>query len=172
MYDECIALVAGFKPINTWEHKPSRVTLKVSQRRAFGQAHSFGMVGINDAYIGTRSTHHLKDTILHELAHLAVGLNQGHNSRFKRFLSRINPNPCACPNELRDVRNNMGFKYSLLAFCETTIYDTSVFSKSKMYTTYTPTADSYRLINDEKVLRFEYIPFGDPLPDGTISEVD
>lgn len=55
----------------------------------FGQAWISGYVVISDLYIGSTYLQGLRGTILHELAHLYVGIDALHNKSFKRALSAM-----------------------------------------------------------------------------------
>jgi len=89
----------GLNPPVRWKTTPKpNIVVNARLTLSLGRAHSAdGKVEVGGAYIGCISQeafHQLDQTILHELAHLAVGVHHGHNSVWKRAAKRfgvINP---------------------------------------------------------------------------------
>lgn len=65
-----------------WAHYFSRVEIK-PLARAFGRASIYGVITINEHYVGTSDVDGLVDTIRHEIAHLHIGIRHGHGKPFK-----------------------------------------------------------------------------------------
>jgi hypothetical protein len=64
-------------------------------RRHYGQARSDGRLFISRQFIGTAALADLEDTVRHELAHLIVGVREGHGPRWKAVAAELGATPRA-----------------------------------------------------------------------------
>lgn len=55
-------------------------------------------IELSSHYVYQNSETHVKDTILHEIAHALVGVEHGHNDVWKRMCLRVGCLPKACDN--------------------------------------------------------------------------
>jgi hypothetical protein len=69
-------------PIDQWAIKPVNWCWTTAKTK-YGMADHQGIIHINRYFLETDFDHLLESVIRHEFAHLCVGLNQGHNKRFK-----------------------------------------------------------------------------------------
>ena len=53
-------------------------------------------IELSSAYVRENSVEHVQDTILHEIAHALVGVQNGHNDVWKSMCRRIGASPKAC----------------------------------------------------------------------------
>lgn len=107
---ECFKLI----PKEKWKHQVNEVIGFTTHKTKYGWAFTDGRVEVNVKFLGTSAINALRHTIRHELAHLAVGLGEHHNNRFKRVADYFG---CELerPEDARLVENSISFKYSVFA---------------------------------------------------------
>lgn len=135
-----------------WTHSPCRIEL--TNRKVLGTASIHGVVTISKAFVGTRDYDALHDTIRHELAHLAAGINEKHGINWKRMAVRFGATPRHSGTVSDDVKDTM-YKYYILAH----MVDGSVIAckpankRTKKFTHYNGLSLSIRGVD---ISRFEY----------------
>lgn len=87
----------------------------IKNTRALGIASSNGNITINSSFVGTELYDELIDTIRHEIAHLVVGINQGHNNVWKACCLRIGCNPNRSTNVKDEKFITNHYNYALYA---------------------------------------------------------
>ena len=124
-------------PVDKWVHRPIGVEL-TAHKTKYGMATPEGMTLVSEFFIGTRAINKLCQTIRHELAHLAVGLKQQHNYKFKRCASFFGAMDSVDDSEVSQILDNIGFKWSLVAHMldGSTKVLGGVHRKTKRYTEY------------------------------------
>lgn len=151
------------EPVKNWRIQPHALQA-TNHKTKYGMADRDGVVYINQAFIGTTAVHLLNATIRHELAHLCVGLQQGHNAVFKakalQFKAQFGKHLKA---ESSQVHDSIGYKYLLYATLDKTevsgpeeILFKRVHRKHKKYINYKPGRFRYLSIKGRKVLLFRY----------------
>ena len=80
-----------------YKHPLREVVVNNRLKRALGRANNRGKLEIAGFFVGLEKTKEnfdqLSDTILHELAHLYVGIAEGHNDTWKSTASSIGASP-------------------------------------------------------------------------------
>lgn len=161
-YLECLSECRALVPAKRWKIQPQRIHTH-AQHRNYGIATINGEILIYQGFIGTSAYTKLRETMLHELAHLCVGLQHGHNRYFKRierlFIGDIDHDLIKQDEE--ELRHAIPYKLRLIAYTEDSeIHDLGgAHRKSKRWTEYVATKTRYDLYRGVKVLRYEYIPF-------------
>ena len=149
-------------PLSAWQHPPQGI--KPSKHKTkYGMADLAGWVHINQAFIGTECWDLLEATIRHELAHLCVGLQCGHDARFKAMERRFNAVFGAhLQTQAKQLHNAIGHRYLLFA----ELVDGSevllkrVHRRHRKYSHYRPRMFRYLTVGGQKVQRFRYQPVG------------
>jgi len=150
-------------PLDQWSIQPRK--LAVTQHKTkYGMADLNGVVYINQAFVGTSAVELLAATIRHELAHLCVGLQHGHDQYFKAKAHQFKANFGRHLNaESEQFRANMGYKYRLYARIENPdckspeeILFKRVHRKHSKYLNYKPRRFRYLTIKGRKVIGFRY----------------
>jgi predicted SprT family Zn-dependent metalloprotease len=108
--NECLARYTG------WKIKPNGFGF-TSHKTKFGFAYTSGLIEVNQKFIGTTAIDTLRDTLRHEMAHLAVGLEQHHNKRFKQVATHFGCLPSK-PGDSKLVIDSIEYKYSVYALTE------------------------------------------------------
>jgi hypothetical protein len=171
-YNECINIATSMFELRRWAHTPCRVEVGFLNTK-YAEVTSCGTVKINVAFIGTAAFSKLKETMLHELAHLVVGLRNNHNKKFKQAYNQLTKNLVFSENENQMVKLNNTYKLKLLAYGEKHIYDLGgAFRKTKKYTEYNAEKNRCMSIKGDNILRFEYVSFDAPNPEGTLTELE
>lgn len=102
-------------PLSNWRIQPQELGY-TNAKTAYGFATFEGRILVNKVFIGTQAYQQLDNTIRHELAHLAVGLEEQHNARFRRMEREFGVvKRAAEPSELEELRNALIPKYTLFA---------------------------------------------------------
>jgi len=146
-----------------WHIAAKKITI-TSHKTKYGMADINGTVHINQAFIGSTAYQLLEATIRHELAHLAVGIQHGHDKFFRakaqlfkaQFGRHLKP-------DIQQIHTAIGYKYQLYA----TVLDGDnknpieilfrrVHRKHSKYLNYKPSRFHYLTIQGKKVLRFRY----------------
>ncbi len=146
------------EPLGNWQLKPQQLQ-PTRHKTKYGMADNKGVVYINQAFVGTTAVNLLDATIRHELAHLCVGLQQGHNAIFKtkakHFKAHFGKRIQAESVQLHDA---IGYKYSLYASLANgeEILFRRVHRKHAKYTQYKAGRYRYLSIKGNKVLSFRY----------------
>jgi len=161
---ECINSSSAKIPIEKWKLFPKELKLH-NQHRCYGIATSNGEILIYKGFIGSTAYTKLRQTMLHELAHLCAGLENGHNTRFKRvekrFIGDLDHEKIREDEEI--LKSGIPYKFRLIAHTEDNkIKDLGgAIRRSKRWMTYKPSARSYDIYQGVKVLNYEYIPYGE-----------
>jgi hypothetical protein len=168
-YKNCLAIATSKIPLSGWEQQPIGIGL-TSHKVKYGLATPKGEVLLNPSFIGTKAYNKLKETIFHELAHFIVGLDKNHSAPFKNALGYISDHLEAPAEELHMVKENNGYKYRLLGYTQNKVFNLEgAFKRTKKYLDYDPKGRRTMSIDGDKFLRFDYVPYTDALPEGTIS---
>ncbi len=141
-----------------WQIEPSGLQY-TNHKTKYGMADIHGMVHINQKFIGSRARQLLAATIRHELAHLCVGLEQGHGVKFKRCAALFKADMKAdVAHEKAEIHAAIGHKYLLYAHVENQgeLLFRKAHRKHPKYSKYKPKRFSYLTINGHKVLAFRY----------------
>lgn len=152
--DELLQVV----PLSAWQHPPHGIKA-TDHKTKYGMADLAGWVHINQAFVGTESWDLLEATIRHELAHLCVGLNCGHNARFKAMERRFK---AVFGRHLQDqasqLHNAIGHRYLLFAELAdgTEVLLKRVHRRHRKYSHYRPRLFRYLTVGGQKVQRFRY----------------
>ena len=95
-----------------WDTVPAYLEIKKIQ--PLGTADSKGVITISSNFIGTKEFDELQDTIRHELAHLYIGLHEGHNRWWKATARKFGAKPKSCQAVSLEMKKNI-YKYFLIA---------------------------------------------------------
>lgn len=98
----------------SWSVTPKTVTI-TARKGTFGEAASDGTVMINPGFIGTTAHNKLRQTILHELAHLKVGLKQSHNKYWQHTARMLGMSFDSFEDEEQMVMAKIAYKYTVIA---------------------------------------------------------
>lgn len=109
-------LVECFARYKCWKIEPNGFGF-CDHKTKFGIAYSSGLIEVNRKFIGTEAIDTLRDTLRHEMAHLAVGLEQHHNKRFKLMATHFGCLPNK-PSDSKLVIDSIEYKYSVYAITE------------------------------------------------------
>lgn len=144
-------------PAEKWKHSPAGVDM-TDHKGKYGMATAKGVVLINKAFLGTNSTIKLRNTMRHELAHLAVGLKQSHNKVFRCFEALFDALVPVPPNEIEAITNNISYKWQVIAhLVDGTQRDLGgAHMKTKLYAEY-PYNGRSMSIGQIKVEQFEFV---------------
>ena len=146
------------EPKKNWQVQPQ--SLQVTKHKTkYGMADRDGVIYINQAFIGTTATNLLDATIRHELAHLCVGLQQGHGAVFKAKAQQFNAHfGKHLKLESAQVHDSIGYKYLLYATFENgeEILFRRVHRKHAKYSRYKAGRFRYLTIKGMKVVSFRY----------------
>lgn len=130
LLNECFHCI----PKEKWKHNVNEKIGFTSHKTKYGWAFKDGRVEINAKFVGTTAINALRHTIRHELAHLAVGLDEHHNRRFNLVADRFG---CECvrPEDAKQVEQAISFKYSVYAHVEggQRLYLGQCHRKTKLY---------------------------------------
>ena len=158
-YQSSLKHVSDLVPVSQWVVKPVNWLL-TDHKTKYGMADVHGQVHINQAFIGSEATDLLNSTIRHELAHLCVGLEQGHNRRFKTaerlFQADFKAVPAA---QIKQFHERIGHTWALYA-CFTDrpkVLLKKVHRKHRKYTEYRPGMFRYLMYKGQKISGFEYV---------------
>ncbi|MGJ8664591.1 MAG: hypothetical protein ACSHWU_13120, partial [Marinicella sp.] len=157
-YDQILQEVSALHAFNDWSVKPQKLAV-TKHKTKYGMADIDGVVYINQAFIGTTAVRLLTATIRHELAHLCVGLQCGHNYKFKakakQFKAVFGRD---LKTESAQVHAAIGYKYKLYATIEQNQDNPSeeilfrrVHRKHHKYVNYKPGRFRYLSIKGRKV---------------------
>jgi len=138
-----------------WSVKPNRFGLK-DLKTAYGRAGSNGNIEINSAFIGTTAINTLIDTINHELAHLIIGLHNGHNRKFKQLERAMNKGVIIGDNENIQIIEKI---YPLKLYAITDREKILLGHRHKRSAKFTKYDSFYRplIIKGQIIKRFEYL---------------
>jgi predicted SprT family Zn-dependent metalloprotease len=171
-YQACLKKAQTDINTRTWKTLPCGIALDTHKAK-YGRAFASGQIVVNPAFIGTRAINQLISTINHELAHLIVGIDKNHNKAFKRVEGHLNYGVKVTTAERELVKVNNGYKYNLIGYTQDKIYSLAgAFKRTKKYLDYDPQGKRTMSFRGDKFLRFEYVPYEAPLPEGTLTEVD
>ena len=157
-YQAILAELQAVEPIKNWRVQPQALHA-TKHKTKYGMADRDGVVYINQAFVGTSANKLLNATIRHELAHLCVGLQQGHNSTFKAKALQFKANfGKHLKLESSQIHDSIGYKYQLYA----TLADGDeipfrrVHRKHAKYSSYRAGRFRYLTIKGMKVMSFRY----------------
>jgi len=156
-YIDVLEEVNNIIPIDKWHVQPCGIDI-TTHKSKFGYARNDGMIFISKYFIGTNSSAKLSDTLKHEFAHLAVGLAQHHNFRFKRVASLFGVGAECLKHEINDIVKNINYKYTIYAhMVNGQVKEIGGASrKTKKYAQYRLTNKSSMSINSIKVTHFVF----------------
>ena len=160
LFHQCVEQASSLYPQAQWRHRLQRIEWD-TYKTSYGRVTTTGIIKINPAFIGTNTEKKLKETIFHEIAHLIVGLDQHHNTLFKRVEQRliqgIWKNQRERHDQRKQVHQNNGYKYELIAYSQTRQYCCGhFFRRHKKYTHYKPSQQQFMSIGNDKILFFRY----------------
>lgn len=168
-YEECLRVAIAKVPLTSWKQQPIGVGF-TTHKVKYGLATPGGEVLLNPSFIGTKAVNKLKETIFHEFAHFLVGIDKNHTAPFKRAMSYFSEGLIVPEAENEMVKANNGYKYRLLGFSKSKVYNLEgAFKRTKKYLDYDPKSKRKMRFQGDLFLRFEYVSYDDPLPKGTIS---
>ncbi|WP_018984063.1 SprT-like domain-containing protein [Salinimonas chungwhensis] len=151
-----------------WAHPFSKLTVEMLATK-YGEASRDGTIRISSAFLNTPALAQLTNTLLHEIAHLIVGLKQGHNKQFRHALERLLESE-RLPSEAlkQSIKNNTPYKYRLLAYTSAgQVLDLGgAYRRTKRYLQYKGN-HSFKGI---RIDRYEYVNFCSKLPELTICD--
>lgn len=158
-YDLAIVDCSKLIPLSRWKIQPASLEL-TNHKGKYGMASASGVVFVNEAFIGTDSIVKLKNTLRHELAHLAVGLHHHHNKNFKRCESFFGALARVSESEIEAIEKNISFKWRVIAHmaCGKVQDLGGVHRKTKIYSEYPENGKRFK-INQALVSRFEFMPW-------------
>jgi hypothetical protein len=114
-YDRVLADVCRVIPLHRWKHQPTGLDF-TTHKSKYGMATPAGQVLINRAFVGTTAVNKLDFTLRHEFAHLAIGLVEHHNRRFRRIEACFGADVTRdLTAEQSQVMGAIGNKYTLIA---------------------------------------------------------
>lgn len=157
-YQRTLRELQSLVPAEKWQTQPQLIQL-TQHKTKYGMADIKGVVHINEAFIGSQADELLDVTIRHELAHLCVGIQQGHNAQFKScarlFKAHFGQH---LQQQTQAINQAIGFKYKLYATLDNQqeILFKTVHRKHAKYLNYKPRLFSYLTIKGQKVLSFRY----------------
>ncbi|MCX7554476.1 hypothetical protein OS175_11330 [Marinicella sp. S1101] len=157
-YQRTLRELQALVPTDKWQTQPQLIQL-TQHKTKYGMADIKGVVYINQAFIGSEADGLLDVTIRHELAHLCVGIDQGHNAHFKSCARLFKANfGQHLKTQTQAINEAIGFKYKLFARLENQqeILFKTVHRKHAKYLNYKPKFFSYLTIKGQKVLSFRY----------------
>jgi hypothetical protein len=160
-YCEALEFAMSLIPADKWSISPSGLLIH-SHHGKYGMASPQGEVLIYQGFIGTNATNKLKATILHELAHLCVGLHNHHNRLFKRIerLFCQNLDPCLVERDKDEVISKINYKWQVIAhMADGSAKDLGgVHRKTKRWAEYSAFSSNTRdSIKGIPVLKYEFI---------------
>lgn len=157
-YHSILMELYAFEPLQLWSIEPKGV-LKTKHKTKYGMADLTGYIHINQAFVGTTATQLLNATIRHELAHLCVGLQHGHNGVFKAKEAQFGADfKSISRQQYQQFSNNIGHKYELYACFKDgqSVLLKKVQRRHRKYTQYKPTIFKYLTIKGRKIKSFFY----------------
>jgi predicted SprT family Zn-dependent metalloprotease len=158
-YRHCLAEAYSLVPQNQWVVQPDSWLL-TSHKTKYGMADVRGRVHINRAFVGSVATDLLEATVRHELAHLCVGLEQGHNRQFRAIERLFQANFKQVPDEqIQQLHKRIGHSWELYACLadQTKVLLKKVHRKHRKYTEYRPGMFRYLMYKGQKIDGFEYV---------------
>ena len=158
----CLKQVSALVPVTQWVVQPDSWLL-TDHKTKYGMADVHGRVHINQAFIGSVAIDLLDSTIRHELAHLCVGLEQGHNRRFKAVERLFEANFRQVPAvQIKHLHERIGHTWALYAcFADRPkVLLKKVHRKHRKYTHYRPGMFRYLMYKGQKISSFQYIRIG------------
>ncbi len=157
-YEAALTQCCSMLPLAKWVVQPTALAL-TRHKTKFGMASSKGVVYINSGFIGTFAINKLRSTLRHELAHLAVGLAEGHNAVFKHCAAVFGATKDIPKAEIHAFEQSVGYKWQLIAHLVDgrTVEMGRVHRRHKKYSAYTHKRWRYMMIKDTAVQRFEYV---------------
>lgn len=171
IFDCCLKDAAKLVPTEKWSIRYRSLKMGCAKKN-YAEATPNGDVLISNAFLGTTAVNALKASMLHELAHLIVGIEHHHNKRFWAIEARLTVGLGDVKAERIQVQDNNQFKYRLIAYSEYKVYDFGgAFRRTKKYTEYDPAKRKMR-VNRDDLLRFEYVDYFAELPDGIINDLN
>lgn len=146
----------------SWRLMPCSIAISSSIKSKYATVSHDGHIAVNHAFIGTASIAKLKETLFHEIAHCIVGLEQGHNQRFRNVFSSLVSHITVTDADVNAIKDNNGYPLRLIAYTKEGPLDLGgAFRRSKKYLNYAPTKTSFLSVRGVKVERFAYLPYGD-----------
>ncbi|MFC3193824.1 hypothetical protein ACFODZ_06190 [Marinicella sediminis] len=154
----CLTETTQLIALPQWVVQPQEV-IPTRHKTKYGMADVHGRVHINQAFVGSSAEQLLEATIRHELAHLCVGLEQGHNARFRHMAQLFKAGfHQVSRREKIELHQLIGYKYALYACLvnQQRVCLKKVHRKHRKYTHYKPTLFRYLSFQGVKISHFEY----------------
>ena len=142
-----------------YTHPLCAVVINNRLKRSLGRANNRGRIEIAGFFVGLEKTDanvdQLSDTILHELAHLIVGIKEGHNEKWRRMARYVGAKPERLARVNDDIGRAVQPPWLLVATLSSgkTVQCKTAYKRTFSYMK-RPSAYS---INNETVQRFEWI---------------
>ncbi|QCZ95285.1 SprT-like domain-containing protein [Salinimonas iocasae] len=151
-----------------WAHPFSKLTVEMLATK-YGEASRDGTIKISSAFLNTPALAQLTNTLLHEMAHLIVGLEQGHNMQFRHALGMLLESE-SLPSEAlkQSIKNNTPYKYRLLAYTSAgEVLDLGgAYRRTKRYLQY----KGNHSFKGARIMKYEYIAFSCSVPENLIRD--
>lgn len=146
-------------PSSMWVHSPKPKIIYSDSKINLGLASTCGQVSINHRFIGTQAVRLLKNTIRHELAHLIVGVDQGHNKRFKKLAMLLDVKRPEAFEELKEIESKISYKYTVIAHMVDgeNVLIGGVHRKTAKYTRYNEQQAKNMYIDKRAISKFEFV---------------
>lgn len=160
-YRAAVQACFAIYPKERWQRAP-RAILGTTKKGVYGECLPDGTVYVNQGFIGTEAINKLRETIRHELAHLAVGLSHGHDRHFRAMEARFCQGIDVPEAEVEQIKANINFKWRVTAHLEDgTDFDLGgVHRRTKRYTDYPdPKRGAYMNINGTTITSFSFKPY-------------
>lgn len=160
-------------PAARWKHAYTGISI-TPLTKAYGKASPCGHVYINRSFVNSHSNNKLKQTIVHELAHLIVGIAEGHNRKFKACLAclmdKADVNETNLLEEATAVKDAVNYKYRLVAFLDDgRVLDCGgAYRRTMKYKNYTK---GHRF-QGQPITKYEYLDSLSALPENLIRDTD
>ncbi len=113
-YKRALENCAAVFPLSEWQHQPLGLEI-TPHKTKYGMASNSGKVFISQIFFGTQAYGKLRNTLRHELAHLAAGVRHGHNAVFKQFENLFCARQPVNSEELKEIDARIGYKWRLIA---------------------------------------------------------
>ncbi|MEZ9709395.1 hypothetical protein AB4254_12005 [Vibrio breoganii] len=160
IYTERLKAISTKYPNLKFKVDPKSTLETHTRKMALGLAQPSGDITMHAKLIGTEYHELLKRTISHELAHLAVGLEQNHNRKFKLALDAFTHDidHSLADKQLDEFTGHLSYKWSVYANLEdgTRHFVGGVHRKTKKYADYPKDGKLNMSLDGTKVTSFDF----------------
>ncbi len=172
IHDEILELCSNEIPVTSWKHQVNTDVKVGTYQSNYAMAHvdSNGgtYISVHPLFLQSKPLNLLKKTMAHEFTHLVVGLDEHHNSKFKRFesflMDKLSIDTVAVNSEAEEFNAQINFKWTVIAHLSdgTELYIGGVHRKTKTYSEYPRTPHEKHKISigehkGKSVARYEFI---------------